>query len=382
MPTSEDLERAWMARELGLTETQAASMSATDLATLAYGAGRTSAPLRNAFVEIKSKGLTGGGILGFTGGGLISWSVRFLALGTQGQGTFPPPNNGYYHITQPPDGTVVKGYGRADKSFSAGTFLLSNHERLYYELPLGTPGATVDSNFRVVTYTYTGDIPDHWILVALRNDDIPGVIWGNGELLYSAHGAGSANSRKTIYGSSSPEGVVTAPVGTEFVDTNGTLGAVKWIKFSGTGNTGWKVQEGDTGRRNIVSLIGSHWELSAAAPIFQIQRQNNTVIFAARIKRAAGSPLTARSGLSPLLNTVNSVLPTGFFPSQATFGEFVSAGQTGNKPAFLYNGATATDVHYTVPGDATVWAVGNEVQFYCTWQTNDVWPSVLPGVAA
>lgn len=58
-----------------------------------------------------------------------------------------------------------------------------------------------------------------------------------------------------IQGTGFPEGVVTAPVGTEYVDIAATAGAVKWIKTSGTGNTGWEVTYGDTGLRDIKSLI-------------------------------------------------------------------------------------------------------------------------------
>ena len=50
-----------------------------------------------------------------------------------------------------------------------------------------------------------------------------------------------------IHGTGMPNGKVTAPVGTTYVDMEVTNGALKWIKATGTGNTGWKVVEGDTG---------------------------------------------------------------------------------------------------------------------------------------
>ena len=50
-----------------------------------------------------------------------------------------------------------------------------------------------------------------------------------------------------IRGTGSPEGRITAEIGTTYVDVNMTNGALKWIKQSGTGNTGWKVIHGDTG---------------------------------------------------------------------------------------------------------------------------------------
>lgn len=53
------------------------------------------------------------------------------------------------------------------------------------------------------------------------------------------------------YGTGMPNGVVTAPVGTYYIDTAGTNGAWRWIKKAGTGNTGWVCIEGDTGLRRM-----------------------------------------------------------------------------------------------------------------------------------
>ena len=62
-----------------------------------------------------------------------------------------------------------------------------------------------------------------------------------------------------IRGTGSPEGRITAEIGTTYVDVNVTNGALKWIKESGNGNTGWRVLIGDTGWRtlNTVSKLGN-----------------------------------------------------------------------------------------------------------------------------
>ena len=44
---------------------------------------------------------------------------------------------------------------------------------------------------------------------------------------------------KWRWGTGSPEGVVTAPVGTAYLRDDGGAGTVLYIKESGTGNTGW-----------------------------------------------------------------------------------------------------------------------------------------------
>ena len=82
-----------------------------------------------------------------------------------------------------------------------------------------------------------------------------------------------AKSAYEIHGTGMPNGRVTAPIGTTYVDTAVTHGALKWIKESGDGNTGWKVLIGDTGWRtlNIVS------KLNTAS--LQIRRVNNAVTY-------------------------------------------------------------------------------------------------------
>ena len=43
----------------------------------------------------------------------------------------------------------------------------------------------------------------------------------------------------TMEGTGSPEGAVTAPVGTLYINLSGGAGSTLWVKETGTGNTGW-----------------------------------------------------------------------------------------------------------------------------------------------
>lgn len=76
-----------------------------------------------------------------------------------------------------------------------------------------------------------------------------------------------------IHGRGMPNGVVTAPVGTTYVDEAVTNGALKWIKKSGTGNTGWEVLIGDTGWKVLpsVSKLGGSF--------VKVRRVNNVVSY-------------------------------------------------------------------------------------------------------
>ena len=76
-----------------------------------------------------------------------------------------------------------------------------------------------------------------------------------------------------IHGRGMPNGVVTAPVGTTYVDEAVTNGALKWIKKTGTGNTGWEVLIGDTGWKIVpsVSKLGGSY--------VKVRRVNNVVSY-------------------------------------------------------------------------------------------------------
>ena len=76
-----------------------------------------------------------------------------------------------------------------------------------------------------------------------------------------------------IHGRGMPNGVVIAPVGTTYVDEAVTNGALKWIKKTGTGNTGWEVLIGDTGWKILpsVSKLGNSF--------VKVRRVNNVVSY-------------------------------------------------------------------------------------------------------
>ena len=87
-----------------------------------------------------------------------------------------------------------------------------------------------------------------------------------------ANTSGQVNEYE-IHGQGMPNGKVTAPVGTTYVDTAVTNGALKWIKRSGAGNQGWFVLDGDTGwkKLNVLSKLGNSY--------MQVRRVNDTVSY-------------------------------------------------------------------------------------------------------
>ena len=116
---------------------------------------------------------------------------------------------------------------------------------------------------------------------------IPQKLTLSGNTLILSDGGGSVNlptqtatntpdgqvNQYEIHGTGMPNGKVTAPVGTTYVDTAVTNGALKWIKRSRTDNQGWEVLTGDTGWRtlNIVSKLGASY--------LKVRRKNDTVTY-------------------------------------------------------------------------------------------------------
>ena len=100
---------------------------------------------------------------------------------------------------------------------------------------------------------------------------------GGGSVVLPSQPAPSSNTGQVneyeIHGTGMPNGKVSAPVGTTYVDTNVTNGALKWIKRRGNDNQGWEVLTGDTGWRNlnIVSKLGSSY--------LKVRRKNDTVMY-------------------------------------------------------------------------------------------------------
>lgn len=175
-----------------------------------------------------------------------------------------------------------------------------------------------------------------------------------------ADGAGGSGTGQTAYemrGTGSPYGVVTPPAaGTYYTDTAGTNGAWRWIA-TGTTSTSWVVQHGDTGWRDISSLLISEWVASTT--------------YGAPCLRRIGSIIYTRGGIK------NGTSPQALKPIPAGFGTtgFLIV------PTFT-TGAGFKNLNisrsYAIDADP-----GNgENLLGGSWPAGDPWPSTLPGTPA
>ena len=159
-------------------------------------------------------------------------------------------------------------------------------------------------------------------------------------------------------GTGTPEGKVSAPVGSIYTDTAATNGAIRWIKSSGTGNTGWRVEYGDTGWRNLSSLLPATWTGEMAVA----RTGNRVTIIGSNIR-------PGETGNTHMLE-----LPAGFRPARTTTGTGDEGGAYRPIYAFGYS-------PYRLQ-IRSIAAVTSWVNFSITYVTQDVWPATLPGTPA
>ena len=100
---------------------------------------------------------------------------------------------------------------------------------------------------------------------------VPQKLTLNGNTLVLSDGGGSvtlpetsqnaSTSSSELIGAGMPNGKVEGKLGQTYVDTAKTNGALKWIKRTPSGNTGWAVLDGDTGWKtlNTASKLGNSY---------------------------------------------------------------------------------------------------------------------------
>lgn len=162
-----------------------------------------------------------------------------------------------------------------------------------------------------------------------------------------------------LTGSGFPNGVVSASVGSIYIDTAVTNGASSWIKKSGTGNTGWQVLEGDTGWRNL----GPIWE-QIAEPIY-IRRD-----------RFMCYVTTFGEGLTITGKVVNSrvTMDAGFKPF-------------GRAELLITNNGAIVGRILVKQFDVALFLTTNTIGIYnaianSSYLTAEPWPATLPGTPA
>ena len=186
-----------------------------------------------------------------------------------------------------------------------------------------------------------------------------------------------------IHGTGMPNGVVTAEIGTTYVDKNKTNGALKWIKTTDGGNTGWEVLIGDTGWRTLNSVS------RAGNSFIKIRRVNNLVTYQfgglqwgwfgvgkrngpgfVRHNSSGdkGAKLTYPNGIPEGFRSENSLVGPTYDDKGRPYGIWYLGGKSDlNFIQFTFNDPIPTDRDI---GDIRVSAI--------SYLTEETWPTQLP----
>ena len=174
------------------------------------------------------------------------------------------------------------------------------------------------------------------------------------------------NQRAPIYsftGTGSPEGKVAAPVGAVYTDSAATNGAVRWVKTSGTGNTGWKVEYGDTGWRLIPNR-----NTEQAGQIY-IRRVADTCFI--RVSKYLDPGNYARHMAS---------IPIGFRPEGEFYGLIVDSGASSINSIIGSYAVGTLSWSRNVSGGFV--RPENPQSGEMAYSTSNPWPTTLPGTPA
>ena len=186
-----------------------------------------------------------------------------------------------------------------------------------------------------------------------------------------------------IHGTGMPNGVVEAEIGTTYVDKNKTNGALKWIKTTNGGNTGWEVLIGDTGWRTLNSVS------RAGNSFIKIRRVNNLVTyqfgglqwgwFGVGKRNGPGFVRHNSSGDKGAKLTYPNGIPEGFRSESSLVGPIYD--DKGRSYGIWYLGGV-TDLNFIqftfndpIPTDRDI---GDIRVSAISYLTNEPWPVQLP----
>lgn len=195
-----------------------------------------------------------------------------------------------------------------------------------------------------------------------------------------------------IHGTGMPNGVVTAEIGTTYVDTNNTNGALKWIKTTDGGNTGWKVFTGDTGWRTL-PLVNKRGNAR-----LQVRRINDEIIvkfdglswgwFGVDDLERQGGNIVEKTIASKKYTWIklnigqgNNVLPVGFRSASSLLSGLY--GDLGDLLGSVYVGGTADSnaiqLRYAMAKNELTSNILSQIRISpITFVTDDNWPTKLP----
>ena len=192
-----------------------------------------------------------------------------------------------------------------------------------------------------------------------------------------------AKSAYEIHGTGMPNWQVSAPIGTTYVDMSVTNGALKWIKESGDGNTGWEILIGDTGWRTLNSVSKS------GNSFVKVRRVNNQITYQFGGLEWGWFGIVRRGGNGYFGQATdyerncfilrNNDIPAGFRTPNSLIGPIYNDRGTPYGTWYLGNPSDNNHLRFQflnpVPTDQDIGDIRvSSISYY----TDDEWPTTLP----
>lgn len=306
-------------------------------------------------------------------------------LATDVDGLIVPNTGGTYtgsvSFTQSPSvPTPTSGLHAVNKTYADAI----NTDVTALETELGTnPSGTFSTVAdRLNTHDHPASSTDNTVA---RYDGTTGKIQGstvvvddNGRLTTptgASGGYGFVSGAIHLTGTGAPESVVSAPIGSTYLQTDATndvKGWIRWIKATGTGNTGWIAgPEADTGWRIVLAWSGASW---TSTPLGTPHSDWTSVGNGNLSIRRTGSLVHYRCYYNlhtPSSGSGQQLLPN--LPASFTgFGSF-NVGDASS--------ATQLDPYLNRSGDTSWYGVWLPIDWSASLPIYAPWPTSLPGTA-
>lgn len=219
---------------------------------------------------------------------------------------------------------------------------------------------------------------------------IPQKLSLNGNTLILSDGGGSvalpeprqnaATSSSELSGTGMPNGKINATLGQTYIDTARTNGALKWIKRTASGATGWEVLDGDTGWKKLPTLS------TLGASAVYVRRVNNLVTYRfdglqwgwfGVLRRGAPGSVTHPSGRTKRIFILNNgQIPYGYRAPFSLIGQIFNDGGVPYGTWYLGSAGDANHLRFQfyedMPSDKDIGDIRVSLISYIT---DDAWPA-------
>ncbi|ATW62248.1 tail fiber domain protein [TM7 phage DolZOral124_53_65] len=177
----------------------------------------------------------------------------------------------------------------------------------------------------------------------------------------------TTNGVEHITGNGFPNGVVTAPAGSIYIDKSWTSGVDSWVKRWTNDSNNWFVMSGDTGWRNIADLLDTTIVDTSKRTFAALRRKNDSVEL--MIDISFRSTFNTDQIFSPF---TDSTQLDGFRPDDRVWERKVLFGFR-QEPIGYTSFANSMKMRI-YSGDR------DNIRIRENWLTDHAWPATLPGL--